>query len=113
MRTVYLVAACLIILLGLVHISATFLLFEGLTSRAIWFASGGLAIVLTGTISLLNRAYGAAAPGLRWSAVGANAAMTVFALLAGLAGAAPTAQIVFIAGLMGAATLLSMRRWPA
>lgn len=111
MRTVYLVAACLIVALGLVHIAATFLLFDGLTARAIWFASGGLAIVLTGTLNLLNRTYGAAAPGLRWATVGANAVMTGFALLSGIADAASAAQIVFIAGLMAAATLLSMRTW--
>ena len=107
MRTLYLVLAILVIALGLIHLAATFALFDGLTSRAIWFASGGVAIVLTGLLNLLNRAYGAAAPGLCWSAVGANAVMTVFAALAGMAGAASGAQLVTIVGLMGAATLVS------
>jgi hypothetical protein len=109
MRTLYLILAVLIILLGLVHISATFLLFDALNSRAVWFASGGLAIVLTGLLNLLNRAYGAGAPGVRWVTVGANAVMTLFAALAGLAGAASGAQLVVIVGMMAAATLLSVR----
>ena len=109
MRTLYLVLAVLIILLGVVHVSATFMLFDALTGRAVWFASGGVAIVLTGLINLLNRAYGAAARGVRWTAIGANAAMTVFAVLAGRAGAASGAQLVLIVGLMAAATLVSIR----
>ena len=108
MRSFYLVLAVLVILLGLVHLAATFGLFDALNSRAIWFASGGVAIVLTGLLNLLNRAYGADAPGLRWSAVGANAVMTVFAALAGIAGAASGAQLVFIVGLMAATTLVSI-----
>ena len=108
MRLLYLVFALLIILLGLVHIAATFALFDALTSRAIWFASGGVAIVLTGLLNLLNRAYGASARGVRWSAVGANAVMTVFAALAGTAGAASGAQLVVIVGLMAAAALISL-----
>ncbi len=108
MRRLYVVLAVLIVLLGLVHIAATFLLFEGLTGRAVWFASGGVAIVLTGLLNLLNRTYGSAAPGLRWTAIGANAVMTVFAGLAGIAGAAAGLQIVLIVGLMMAATLVSM-----
>ena len=107
MRRLYLVLAVLIILLGLVHIAATFGIFDALNSRAIWFASGGVAIVLTGVLNLLNRAYGAAAPGLRWSTVGATAVMTVFAALAGIAGAASGVQLVVIVGLMAAATLVS------
>ena len=107
MRQLYLLLAVLIILLGLVHVSATFALFDALTSRAVWFASGGLAMILTGVLNLLNRAYGAAAPGVRWAAFGANAAMTIFAALAGIAGAASVAQLIVIVGLMAAATLLS------
>lgn len=109
MRTLHLVLALLIIILGLVHLSATFMLFDALTGRAVWFASGGIAVVLTGVINLLNRAYGAAAPGVRWAAIGANATMTVFAALAGYAGAASGAQLVLIVGLLAVATLASTR----
>jgi hypothetical protein len=108
MRAFYLVLGVLVILLGLVHLAAAFALFDALNSRAIWFASGGIAIVLTGLLNLLSRAYGAAAPGLRWSTVGANVVMTVFAALAGIAGAASGGQLVGIVGLMAAATLVSV-----
>ena len=113
MRMVYMIVAFLIILLGLVHVAAAFAIFQELSGRAVWFASGGLAVVLTGLINLLNRAYGAAARGVRWTAFGANAVMTVFAALAGLAGAASNVQLVVIVGLMAAATLLSLRPVPA
>jgi len=109
MGRLYLLLAALMSLLGLVHISATFILFDTLSSRAIWFASGGLALIFTGLFNLLNRAYGPIAPGLRWATVGVDAVMTLFALLAGMADAAPVAQIAAIAGTMLAATLLSLR----
>ena len=108
MRALYLILALFMILLGLVHIAATFVLFDSLTIRALWFASGGVAIVQTGLLNLLNRAYGASARGLRWATFGANAVMTVFAMLAGTAGAASGAQLVVIVGLMAAATLVSL-----
>jgi hypothetical protein len=110
MRTLYAIVGGLIVLLGLVHFAATFLIFDALNSRAIWFASGGLAIVLTGLLNLLNRTYGSGAPGVRWTAIGANVAMTGLALAAGIAGAASGVQLVIIVGLMAAATLLSLRR---
>ncbi len=63
--------------------------------------------MLTGILNLLNRAYGAAAPGVRWAATGASCVMTGFALLAGVADAATGAQLVAIVGLMAATTLAS------
>jgi hypothetical protein len=107
MGLLYLVLTGLIILLGLVHVAATFVLFEGLSGRAIWFASGGLAMVLTGVINLLNRVYGSTAPGVRWAALGANVAMTVFAMLAGIAGAASATQQVAIVGALAGMAVLS------
>jgi hypothetical protein len=112
MRRLYLVLACLVILLGLVHFAATFGTFDAFTDRAVWFASGGLAILLTGILNVLNRAYGAAAPGLRWATFGANAVMTLFAALAGIAGGASDAQLVVIVGLLAATTLVSFRPSP-
>ena len=112
MRTLYLILAVLIILLGLVHISATFLLFDALNSRAVWFASGGVAIVFTGLFHLLNRSYGASARGVRWTTFGASATMTGFAAIAGFAGAASGLQLVLIVGVMAAATLMSLRPGP-
>ena len=112
MRQVYLVLAVLIILLGLVHLLATFQLFNAFTSRALWFASAGLAIVMTGILNLLSRAYGAAANGVRWAAIGANLVMTLFAALAGVAGAASGVQLILIVGLLAATSLVSIIRPP-
>jgi len=106
-RHVYFLLAVLVILLGLTHTIATFFLFAEMNGRALWFASAGLLLIVTGMLNLLNRAYGRAAPGLRWACVATNAAMFVFAILAGHAGAASDLQLVFVVGLMGAAALVS------
>ena len=110
MRTFYLVLAVLVVLLGLFHLVSTLRFYDELSSRAVWFASGGLALIFTGVLNLLSRAYGNAAPGVRWSALGANAVMTVFAWLAGTAGAASGAQLAAIVGLMAVTTLVSAQR---
>lgn len=107
MRRIYLVLAVLVILLGLVHLASTPRLFDALNSRALWFASGGLLLILTGVLNLLNRTYGAAAEGLRWATVGTNAMMTGFAVIAGTVGAASGAQLIVIVGLMAATTFVS------
>ena len=56
MRRLYLVLALLVILLGLFHIVSTARFFDEFSSRAVWFASGGLLLILTGVLNLLNRA---------------------------------------------------------
>ena len=113
MRHLYMVLALLIILLGLVHTAAATVLVDELNSRAVWFSSGGVAIVLAGIINLLNRAYGATAGGVRLAAIFANVVMTALAALAGYVGAASGAQLVLIVGLMAATTLVSLRPPPA
>jgi hypothetical protein len=107
MHRVYLVMGLGIIALGAVHIAATPRYFPHLTSAAVWFASGGLAMILTGALNLLRRAYGDVAPGLRRVCVAANMVMTGFALLAGYAGRASVAEFALVLGLIGGATVLS------
>jgi hypothetical protein len=108
MRRAYFVLSLGIIALGVVHIGATPAYFDDLTAAAVWFASGGLAMILTGALNLLRRAYGALAPGLRVVCVGANVAMTGFAVLAGYTSGATALELVLVPGLLGAATLLSL-----
>ena len=108
MRRLYLVLALLVVLLGLFHAVSTFRIFDALSSRAVWFASGGLAMVLTGILNLLNRAYGAIARGVRWASICANLAMTVFSALAGHVGGASAGEFATIVGLMAAVTLVSL-----
>jgi hypothetical protein len=107
MRRVYFALSLGIVALGAVHIAATWRYFTQLTSAAVWFASGGLAIILTGALNVLRQAYGEAAPGLRRACVAANAAMTGFALLAGYAGRASVAEFVLVLVLLGGATACS------
>ena len=77
-----------IVALGVVHMMSTFRLFGSLTGAAIWFFTGGIAMVLTGALNLLNRSYGAAAPGLRWFCVATNVTMTALAFVSGRVGGA-------------------------
>jgi len=107
MRRAYFVLSLGIITLGAVHIAATPRYFAHLTSAAVWFAGSGLAMILTGALNLLRRAYGAAAPGLRLVCVAANAVMTGFGLLAGYAGRATAAEFALVLVLIGGATVLS------
>jgi hypothetical protein len=107
---VYLVLSVAIIALGVVHIAATPHFFPHLTAGAVWFASGGLALVLTGALNLLNRAYGELAFGLRLVCVTTNIIMTCFSLLAGYASRASAAQFVLVIGVMVGASLLSLFR---
>ena len=108
MRRLYLILALLVVALGLFHTVSTPRFFDELDSRALWFASGGLLLLLAGILTLLNRAYGATARGVRWAAVSTNIVMTAFAALAGTLGAASGAQLAAIVGLMAATTLVSL-----
>ena len=110
MKTTYLLIGWAIIALGVLHISATPRFFHALTSSALWFASGGLALVLTGTLNLLNRTYGQEARGLRKACVAANIVMAVFSLVSGLVGHASAAMLVVVVGLMSGASALSLTR---
>jgi hypothetical protein len=110
MKTTYLVIGWGIIALGALHISATPVYFHSLTPSALWFGSGGLALVLTGTLNLLNRTYGQEARGLRRVCVAANLVMAGFSLVSGLVGHASAAQLVVVVGLMSGAAALSLTR---
>jgi hypothetical protein len=107
MRIAYGVLGWGIIALGVLHMASTP---HALTASAVWFFSGGIVMVLTGGLNLLNRAYGGTAPGLRWFCVATNAAMTAFTLVAGSVGRAGIGELATIAGWMGATTVLSLIR---
>ncbi len=63
---------------------ATLHLFKTLTSAALWFFSGSIAMALTGALNLLHRAYGLNAPGLRVVCVGTNIIMLAFGIVSGV-----------------------------
>lgn len=107
MQRVYASFASGVLLLGLVHTLSTP---RALTPQALWFASGGLTMLLTGALNLLNRAYGAAAPGLRRTCIGTNVVMTAFAALSGVVGGATAPQLVVVVGLFAGTTALGLTR---
>jgi hypothetical protein len=96
-----------IIAFGLLHMSATWSRFDQLNSSALWFFSGGLPAVLVGGINLLNRAYGAIAPGLRWFCVAANVGLVGFSVVGGVVTHATASQMVIVVGLMATVAILS------
>ncbi|MCG8504149.1 MAG: hypothetical protein MI755_06050 [Sphingomonadales bacterium] len=110
MRRLYLFLGAGIVLLGLVHMLATFWIFGGFSGRAVWFFSGGMMMALIGALNLLNRAYGRIAPGLRTVCIAATAAGFAFATVAGVATGASIAQFILALGLFGGAAALSLNR---
>ena len=64
-RSLYLVVSIGIIALGVIHIAATPKFFPHLTGGAVWFASGGVAIMMTEALNQLRCTYGESAFGLR------------------------------------------------
>ena len=92
---------------GLLHVAATGRYFGALTQDALWFASAGLLIVLTGALNLVNRAYGRTTPGLRRLTVATNFGVTAFGILTGAVGHASVVEFVVVGALFGGACLLS------
>ena len=110
LSVMYFVVSVMIIALGMIHLAASPKFYAHLTSAALWFASGGVSIILMGALNLLRRAYGENAFGLRLVYVITNIVMTCFALLEGYVSRASVVQFVIVLGLMGSATVLSFLR---
>lgn len=109
MKRTYFVLSCGVMALGVLHMAATAWLFAALTQSALWFLSAGLFMLLVGALNLLNRAYGAAAPGVRWVCVAANVVTTAFALTAGVVGKASKGEIVVVVRIIVGLSALSVR----
>ena len=110
MRRAYRILPWGIILLGAVHMVATPSRFETFNASALWFLSGGIVLLLTGSLNLLNRVYGASAPGLLWVCRTTNVGMLAFCGVGGVVTHATPAELVAVTGLMGAMTVLSWMR---
>src|SRR5687767_5266146 len=108
MRLLYACVSWGIIALSAVHMLAALHLFKTLTSAALWFFSGGIALALTGALNLLHRAYGQVAPGLRKVCIGTNVIMLAFGIVSGAVSGASVAEFGLVLGLMGGATALSL-----
>jgi hypothetical protein len=109
MRRIYAILGWGIVALGFVHMAATFRVHSS-TVAAIWFFSGGVALVLTGAINLLNRAYGSAAQGLRYVCIATTAGMTVFSFVSGRATHARGSVLVVVVGWFAVTSVLSSLR---
>jgi hypothetical protein len=110
MKYVYAILSWGIVALGTVHMLATFRIFHTFNNSALWFFSGGISLVLTGSINLLHRTYGHIAPGLRRVCIGTNILMTIFGVLSGIVTHSGIAGFILVLGLLGGATILSLSR---
>jgi hypothetical protein len=99
-----------IIGLGVLHMAATWRFYDELTTATLWFFNGGIVLVFTGVLNLINRRDGHRAPALRWFCRAVNVVTLCFATVSGVVGGASAAQMAFVIGLMGAVTLLSLVR---
>jgi hypothetical protein len=109
----HLAIAWSLIVLGVVHIAATWILFARISGAALWFASGGIAMSLGGALNVLQRLYAAQAPGVWPACMAGNLAMTALAgTFVALAGARVVRepQFLLLLGLLVAITALSIRR---
>jgi hypothetical protein len=102
----YAFIAWAIVGIGLLHMLTTFRLTTSATAR-VWFFGSGLAIALVGALNLLHRAYGDSALGLRGVCRSANAALLLFAVVAGTLTAASTAQQILLWSIIASAFVFS------
>lgn len=108
----HLAIAWSLIVLGVVHIAATWIFFPRVSGAALWFASGGIAMSLGGMLNVLQRLYVAQAPGVWPACMAGNLAMTTLAgTFVALAGARVVRepQFLLLLGLLLATTALSIR----
>lgn len=97
-----------LIVLGVLHMGATFRFHSTLTPAALWFFNGGMVLVFTGVLNLINRRHGAEIAALRWFSVTVNVFLLGFATVSGLVSGAGLGELVVVVGLMAAITILSV-----
>jgi len=106
-RYLYKILSWGVIALGTLHMLTTAALRGGTPAGRVWFFGTGIAMVLSGSLNLLNSAYGAGARGVRWVCIGNNVLMTCFAVVAGVFMDAGPGQFATVLGLVGGAAVLS------
>jgi hypothetical protein len=111
-RHLYKILSWGIVALGTAHMLVTAALRGGTPAGRVWFFGAGIAIVLSGSLNLLNIAYGAAARGVRWLCIGNNVFMTGFAVVAGVITDTEPWQFATVLSLVGGATVLSFLTVP-
>jgi hypothetical protein len=96
-----------IIVLGVLHMAATFRIHGCLTPAALWFFSGGLVLVFTGALNLINGGQAGEVPALRRFCQAVNVVVLCFTMLSGIVGGATAVELLIVVGLIGATTALS------
>jgi hypothetical protein len=99
-----------IIVLGVLHMAATWRFYDHLTPAALWFFNGGIVLIFTGALNLINRRHSAEVPALRWFCRGVNVVTMCFATISGLVGGASVIELIVVIGMMGTVTVLSFMR---
>ena len=110
MHRLYAALAWSAIGLGVLHIAATPRYAHELNQAALWFVSGGLLMILTGILNLLNRTYGTVAPGVRRAAMATSAVTTAFGAVAGTLGQPTVLEFAVVISIFGGCTVCSALR---
>jgi hypothetical protein len=88
--------------------AATWRLYYELTPASLWFFNGGIVLVFTGVLNLINRHHGAGVRAIRRFCFVVNLVMLCFASISGVVGGAGVTSLILVIGLMAAVTLLSV-----
>ena len=107
MRIAYAVASWALCALGLLHMAATPGRFPAVNSAALWFFNTGVLIVLVAVLNLLNRAYGAATPGLQRVCVAVNVVNVGLTVVGGIVGHAQIVEWFVVLAIVVPLTVLS------
>lgn len=75
MRILDKLIAWLLVIFGMLHAAATFMIYKRLSIDAIWFFSGAIAIWFAAALNLLRISYADRVPALRWVALAGNLMM--------------------------------------
>jgi hypothetical protein len=106
-KRVYGLLPWFLIALGAVHCAATWRFYHQLTPAALWFFNGGIVLIFTGVLNLINHASGAEVKTIRWFCRAANVVMLGFTVISGVVGKAGIGSMIALVGIMGAITVLS------
>lgn len=80
MRRIDIALAWILMAFGALHASLTRKVHPNLDINAVWFASGGLLVIIIGALNLLRVAYGHVAKGVRMVSVIANIVLLLLML---------------------------------
>ena len=107
MRMAYAIASWALCALGLLHMAATPSRFPAVSSGALWFFNTGVLIVLVAALNLLNRAYGAATPGLKRVCIAFNVVNVGLTVVGGVVGHARPVEWFVVLAIVVPLTVLS------